>query len=160
MAITGTNWKVTAKARYTAEDGSIKNRTITVISDALETANSDNAANQIVNLLQPLTTDSLTGEVSVTRVNEYTNEVTVPTGLDYITDTKDQIMYKISNAEGSKTVTISHSAAVDPTDTSRWATLTAAVTSYGNTVLSTYTKGDYAVETASLRAYTDYDFEE
>ena len=159
MALSGTTWRVSCKSKYD-DNGTIKNRTITVISDAIEVANSNEAADEIVNKLQPLTTDTLTGEVSVTRVNTYQNAVTVPAGVDLLEDNTDQIIIKLDNDQGQKTVTLKNTAAVNPLDTAKWATLTAAVNTYASDILTTYTAGDYAFTAASLRAYTDYDMEE
>jgi len=159
MSLTDTSWRVTCKSKYD-DNGTIKNRTIVVISDALETVNTNEVADEIVNKLQPLTTDTLTGEVSITRVNTYQNNVTVPAGVDLLEDNTDQIIIKLDNDQGQKTVTLKNTAAVNPVDSAKWATLTAAVNTYANDVLTSYTVGDYAFTAASLRAYTDYDMEE
>mgnify|MGYP003421002556 CR=1 FL=1 len=158
MALTSTTFRVTAKSKY-EDNGTIKNRTIVVISDALSNVDLDDVASEVINKLQPVTTDSLTGEVTITRTHTYTNNVTVPAGVDMLDDSNDQIIYKLENDTTTKTVTLKNAAAVDPVDSARWATLTAAVNDYGN-MLTTYTEGDFTITDASLRAYTDYNFDE
>ena len=158
MALTGTQYKVTAKSKYD-DNGTIKNRTITIMTNADPAIDSDSAVREVLDYLQPLITDTLTGEVTISRIHTYEAANTVPAGVDLLEDTQDQFIYTLVNATNTKTVTIKNAAAVDPSDTAKWATLTTAVNNYSSRVLTAYMEGDYSTDQVSLRAYTDYEIE-
>ena len=134
-----------------------KYRTLT-IGPLLETSDTDNAVKTIAQKLQPLVTDSITA-YSVVRTRKLDTALGVNPGEDVIVaSTKDSTIFKMSNATGSKTITISNSASAIESDTTQWAAFADAVYEFGSE-LSTYLEGDYEVEDVTLRAVYDTQIE-